>query len=69
MRYEEKTEINAPLENVWSYLCRANEWPKWQPQITKVMGLETLSPGTEGDIIINGPFPLRVEYPWPGTKF
>jgi uncharacterized protein YndB with AHSA1/START domain len=39
--------FQAPVEQVWDLIAKAEDWPGWWPGVEKV---EVLEPGTEGEV-------------------
>ena len=36
MRFSSSIEIDAPVEKVWSFVDKLEEWPQWMPSIKKI---------------------------------
>jgi len=44
-RFEQRMEIDAPVEKVWGILTNSATWDQWFPDVDRVTGLSTIQDG------------------------
>jgi len=45
VKFEQHTDINAPVEAVWSILSDPSTWPLWFPEVEKISSLAAVQSG------------------------
>lgn len=45
VKFEQRIDINAPMETIWSILSDPNTWPLWFPEVEQVTNLRAVESG------------------------
>ena len=46
VKFEQRTDINAPVETVWSIVSDPKTWPLWFPEVEQVTNLSAVATGS-----------------------
>ena len=44
-RFEQRTEIDAPVDKVWGIITNPATWEQWFPDVDGITGLATIQDG------------------------
>lgn len=45
-KFEQKSDINAPVDTIWSILTNPTQWPQWFPDVESVTDLAAVQTGS-----------------------